>query len=90
MAKDLTHVIMEQAMKFGRTLTVKAADAIATGPGGGAAAQYVQIELRPSLGGPGKIMMLPTHWTDGRQMEDKDWIAAIQRAAQFLDTREST
>ena len=49
---DMTHVIMEQAMKYGRTFTVKAADAMVTGPAGQAVPQMVHLELRCADGGP--------------------------------------
>jgi hypothetical protein len=83
---DLTQVILEQAMKFGRTLTIKAANAVVEGPG--APAQMVHIELRPTDGGPGQMWMIPTHAKSGELMTDKNLIGFVQQMAAKLDEQE--
>ncbi len=87
MAEDLAHVIMEQAMKYGRTVTFKAADAIATSSQG-AAPQMVHIEVRPTEGGAGRISMVPTHATTGRQLEDRDFIHLVRGMGEELSKEE--
>ena len=87
MAEDLAHVIMEQAMKYGRTVTFKAADAIATSSQG-AAPQMVHIEVRPTEGGAGRISMVPTHAEARRQLGARRDMHLVARRGEELSKEE--
>ncbi|HEY2882011.1 MAG TPA: hypothetical protein VGJ15_06245 [Pirellulales bacterium] len=84
---DFTHILMQQAMKHGRTITISPADAIVNAPAGVAAPQFVQLKLT-ATSGVSRIVVAPTHATNGRQLQDKDWIHFVQQMASELDELE--
>lgn len=85
--RPLSEVLMEQAMKYGRTATIKAADAIVSGPG--AQPQMVHLELRPTEGGPGRMTIMPTHSNMGPDagtlLGDDAWSSQFQRMGDELN-----
>jgi hypothetical protein len=85
---DLAHVIMEQAMKHGRCIMFKAADAMVEGPPGKAMPQMVHIEMRPALNKPGITSIVPTHAVNGRLLQDKDWMHFITKMGEDLTKAE--
>ena len=73
MMPDLTHILMEQTMRYGRTIKIAPADAMVTSHSGAAPPQMVAISLTGFAGKPTFTNVIPTHATDGRQLQDEDW-----------------
>lgn len=89
MQADLTHYLLTQAIKRGRTITIRAADGIESNAAGDIG-QLLHLEVRPTAGGNGCVLAMPTQSTKGVQLRDDFLIQEIRRMGKELDEHEAT